>query len=143
MREVLDKLEKIDDRLNIIEKSSKKRGLSFEASIPPRSLCKDIVHANGVGNWENHMQILSDYYGVALMENYHNPAKVPKDSIACYHRYERSAYYKKATAMLETVLHEFFHHLHAEGVISITRGQSEEKLADKYAKIIIERGNSP
>jgi len=138
-RQLLDKLSGIEERLDKLEKKGKKRNLSFEACVPPLYLCREIVFDGDLGNFDNQMQQLADYYGIAPMGNFHNPARVPKNAIACYHAFDSSASYKEPNTNIGTVLHEFFHHLHAQGVVCLN-GKSEEKLADKFSKLVMGRG---
>ena len=139
-RRILDKLESIETRLERLERKTKKQGLSFEACIPPTYLCREIV-VNCLGNFDNPMLQLSDYYGIKPMRNLHNPARVPKNAVACYHSFDDVAYYKESNSEDDVVLHEFFHHLHAHGVVNLN-GKKEEVLADKFAKLVVQRGKS-
>ena len=139
LEEIVRKLEDIERKVERLERARKKSSLSFSAALPPPSLCKDIVGTDVIGNWDNHMQILSDYYGIEPMGNYSDKSKVPKGSIACYHPCEGNAYYKKPTTTLKTVLHEFFHHLVYQNVVDL-KYEDEEKRANKFAEIIIRRG---
>ena len=141
-REILDKLRNIEDRLEKLERAKQKRNLPFNACIPPLSLCRDIVKtydSRELGNFDFQMQQLADYYGINRMDNRHNPERVPEKAIACYHRFEQTAFYKTSNANLETVLHEFFHHLYTNNVVCLGE-ESEEKLADRFSQIVMKRG---
>ena len=141
-REILDKLRSIENRLEKLEDNQKKRGLRWKAAIPPLQLCKDIVSAYDsklFNTFEYEMQRLAEFYGIRPMENYVNPLKVPKSNIAAYHPNERTAYYKEPVASLHTLLHEFFHHLHTEGVVYLYSSEKEEECANSFAVIIIAR----
>jgi hypothetical protein len=137
-RRIMEKLESIESRLDKLEKKNRKRGLSFEACIPPIYLCREVAFDN-LGNFDNQMQQLADYYGITPMGNFHDPDKVPKTAIACYHSFHDAAYYLEPNTEISVVLHEFFHHLHAQGVVQLN-GKNEESLADKFSKTVIERG---
>lgn len=142
-REILDKLRQIEERLEKIENNQRKRYLPWKAAIPPLTLCQDIVSAfdSGLfGQFDYEMQRLSEFYGIAPMRNYTDPTKVSAKAIACYHSMDRAAYYKEPTAAKDVVLHEFFHHLHAENVVSLNSDEDAEKCADEFAKIILARG---
>jgi hypothetical protein len=139
----MDKLESIESRLDKLEKVHRKRNLPWKAAIPPKLICHDIVTAydgNQFNTFEYEMQRLSEFYGIPVMDNRTNAKKVPAKAIACYYSMERTAYYKKSTTALNVLLHEFFHHLHAEGVVFIYSNENEEKCADSFAQIVINRG---
>lgn len=143
-REILDKLRGIEERLDKIEKGYlKKRGLTWRAAVPSLQVCKDIVSAYDgrmIDKFDYEMQRLSEFYGITKMDNRTNPEKVPKTAIACYHSLDRTAYYKEPTCSLETVLHEFFHHLHSEGVVALYSDENEEKCANEFAITVMLRG---
>ena len=147
MTKIEDLTRRIGDLEDKISKMQKKRGLTFLASVPPHDVCRNIVVAWKLGslnrNFDHVMQILSDFYGVTPMQNLHNPAKVPAKSIACYYKLENVAYYKNPTSDLETVLHEFFHHIHANGVVTLYANEDAEKCANEYAELIMNLGMIP
>lgn len=140
LEQILSRLESIEGKVARLEKARFKRGLSFGAVIPPSSLCRDVVDTFGVGNFDNAMQILSDYYGVSPMCNYTNKAKVPAGAIACYHSFEGNAYHATKTVGIAVVFHEFFHHLCANGVCG--EQHNLEKLADRFSQIILKRAET-
>lgn len=140
-RNLNSKLDAIMEQVNAIKKTTQKRGLTFEAALPPHLVCFDVINSNNLQTLQNPMQILSDYYGVETMENYINTEKVPNSAIACYHPSEKTAYYPDNSAGLDVTLHEFFHHLVAQGVVHLEKGQHEEHWANKFAEIVIQRGN--
>lgn len=125
-------------KLNQIKASRVKHLIAFEESIPPKSVCIDVLSMLGVGNYKGMMRLLSDYYGISRLQLFHDPKKVPDGAIACYVRQEGIAYSKNPTINEKTVLHEFFHHLVTLNVVVIDE-EDEEVLANKYAKIFLER----
>ena len=143
LNDILDKLERLERKIENLESKSRKRNLHWKAAIPPLQLCKDVVTAFNSGlfqTFEYEMRQLADYYGIAPMENYldEKQTHVPKNAIASYHPYERAAYYKEPVANLETLLHEFYHHLENEGVVPTLNDR--EKIAGMWANIVIQRG---
>ncbi|MCW4015092.1 MAG: hypothetical protein NWF06_01860 [Candidatus Bathyarchaeota archaeon] len=137
---IMSELNRVQNRVKTIEQRTQKRGLSFEESIPPHSICFEVLHSEGLNLLENQMKILSDYYGINTMGNFNCDAKVPSGAIACYHPSESNAYYKKGGWGMDVTLHEFFHHLVAQGVVHLNKGQHEEHWANKYAEIVMLRG---
>ena len=147
MTKIEDLNKRIGDLEEKISKMHKKRELTFLASVPPHDVCRNIVAAWKLGslnrNFDHIMQILSDFYGVTPMQNLHNPAKVPAKFIACYYESENVAYYKNPESDLKTVLHEFFHHIHANGVVTLYANEDAEKCANEYAELIMQLGGIP
>jgi len=145
LNDIQKRLIDLSERLEKIEKRQlKKKWLSFDACIPPIALCKDIVatyNSDKIKSFDYTMKILSDYYDTQLMDNRNAPERVPEKAIACYYSSENTAYYKQKTSSLETVLHEFFHHLVANNIVFLN-GKNEQKCADRFAEIIMFRGNS-
>ena len=146
-REIFDKLRIIEEKVDRIEKSYlKKRGLPWKAGVPSLIVCKDIVTAfdgKEFDHFDYMMQRLAEFYGIRRMDNRTNPEKVPKTAIACYHSSDKTAYYAKPTCSITTVLHEFFHHLHHEGVVTLYSDEDTEKCANEFANIVIARGRMP
>ena len=147
LNEILNKLRDIENRFDKIETQYfKKRGLPWKATVPSLQVCKDIVSAFNSGQFytfDYEMQRLAEFYGIQPMDNRTDPEKVPKNAIACYHPSERTAFYKKPTTDLHTLLHEFFHHLHSEGVVFLYSDENVEKCANGFADIVIARGQIP
>lgn len=147
LNEILDKLRDIENRFDKIEQQYfKKRGLRWKAAVPSLQVCKDIVSAyNGdqFHEFDYEMQRLAEFYGIRPMKNRTDPGKVPKNAIACYHSSEQTAFYKNPTTNLDTLLHEFFHHLCSESVVYLYSDENEEKCANGFADIVIARGQMP
>jgi len=144
--DIQDGIRDLKDKIEKIGKQFKKRNLTFSECIPPHHICRDILIASNsslIGNYEHIMQVLSDYYGVTKMDNRHKPEEVPKNCIACYSSWDKTAYYTKKTANIDTVLHEFFHHLHGQGIVTLNSDENAEKCADAYAKICVSLGEIP
>lgn len=144
--DIQDGIRDLRGKIENLERQFKKRNLSFSECIPPHHICRDILvasNSNLLGNYEHIMQVLSDYYGVTKMDNRHKPEKVPEKAVACYSRWDNTAYYKAPGASMETVLHEFFHHLHGQGIVTLSSDENAEKCADAYAKIVTSLGSIP
>jgi len=115
------------------------RGLDFLEAIPPKSVCCDALSMmEGVSHYTGLIFILTQYYGIPKMILGIDPKKA-RGAIARYYAAENAAYTKNKTTDYATVLHEFFHHLVAHGVVTLN-GQREEELATEYARIILQRG---
>jgi hypothetical protein len=115
-----------------------KRYLKFSECIPPESICRD-VNSMLLGNssYDGFVGRLSEYYGIEPMGCYVD-ATLPVRVIAQYRLGEKNAYSRNKTVGRDTILHEFFHHLTNLNVVSVPKDQ-EEKLADKYARIFLQR----
>jgi hypothetical protein len=146
--DIQNEIRELKGKIENLEKQSKKRNLRFDGCIPPHDVCRNVVIAYQLNlppsnKYDGVMNILADYYGVPSMQNYSDAKRVPAKAIACYYSYERAAYHKNPTCTLETVLHEFFHHLHAEHVVSLYNSENAEQCAAAYAKAVIQLGNIP
>jgi len=142
LNDIMSEIKYVEDKVRVLEKRTKKRGLTFEAALPPKAICVDVVNSVGTRYLDNPMQILSDYYSIERMKTLVDCNKVPKTAIACYHPSEKTAYYPDNSAGMDVTLHEFFHHLVAEGVVYLKAGQKEEHWANKFAEIVMLRGAS-
>ena len=125
-----------------------KRYLKFNECIPPTEVCRSVVSMiNGVENYDGFIGKLSEYYGCSIMGMYVSLEKVlalerqtGKSYVALYDPNLKVAYSKKKTVTHSTVLHEWFHHMHAQGVVSINV-KDEEYYAIKYAEVFLQRAN--
>jgi len=117
-----------------------KRALRFEEALPPRSVCRDVLSKmEGTTSYTGFVAFLSNYYGVSPLGLYHDKSRVPAKAIAAYYAQENAAYSKNSAIDRHTVLHEFFHHLVAHGVV-IVKEEDREKQADEFANIVLSRG---
>ena len=128
-----------------------KRALGFVAAIPPASVCKDALsHLVGTARgYEGVLATLAAYYQIPTMGLYHNPKRVQEAErvlglkqmvAAAYFWQEGCAYTKETTVDRHTVLHEFFHHLVAQGVV-IVKGEDAELRANEFANTILQRAD--
>ena len=140
---LLKKINELSDKVDRIEKSllpKEKKWLKFNECIPPKSICKDIYSMIvGVNSYIGFLGKLSEYYGCKPMEMYVDKTINPK-YIAEYRPGTNKAYSRGATVNENTVLHEFFHHLCYLNVVILSKSE-EEKYADMYSKIFMERVN--
>ncbi len=122
----------------ISDSNRPKRYLRFSECVPPESICKD-VNSMLLGNagYDGFVGRLADYYNIVPMGCYVDSNISPK-VIAEYRRPENNAYSREKTVHRSTILHEFFHHLTTLNVVSVPKNQ-EEKLADKYAEVFLQR----
>jgi len=123
-----------------------KRMLSLYEAIPPESVCRDLLSKmRGISSYDGFLAALSDYYRVLPMKliwDKHDTwmPQAKAKSVAAYFSEQNAAYTRKATVDRETVLHEYFHHLVAHNVVAVGGKKDEEKAADKFAALILERG---
>ena len=140
---LLKKINELSDKIDRIEKSllpKEKKWLKFNECIPPKSACKDIHSMlDGINDFTGFIGKLSEYYGCETMGIYIDETINPK-YIAEYRPLMKTAYTKGKTVNIETVLHEFFHHLCNLNVVIVNEKESE-KCADEYARIFMERVN--
>jgi hypothetical protein len=117
-----------------------KRALCFEEALPPRSICRDALSKmKGTTSYTGFLAFLSNYYGVPRLKLYHDENRVSAKAIAAYYARENAAYSKSSTMDSHTVLHEFFHHLVAHGVVMV-KEEDRERRADEFASIVLARG---
>ena len=115
-----------------------KRYLKFSECIPPESVCRDVNSMlAGSKKYDGFVGRLSEYYGIEPMGCFVDSGISPK-YVAEYRRPENNAYTREPTVHRSTILHEFFHHLTTLNVVSVPKDQ-EEKLADQYAKVFLQR----
>jgi len=125
-----------------------KRYLKFNECIPPTEVCRSVVSMmNGVENYNGFIGKLSEYYGCSIMGIYVGLERVlalerqtGKSYVAFYDSNLKAAYSKEKTVSQSTVLHEWFHHMHAQGVVSINV-KDEEYYAARYAEVFLQRAN--
>lgn len=118
-----------------------KRGLSFYEALPPRSICRDLVSKmENATRYDGFLAFLSEYYSVPRMRLYWDESRVSAKYVAIYSPKEGAAYSHSKTISQHTVLHEFFHHLVAHGVVIIRENDEEQELADQFATAVLSRG---
>jgi len=119
-----------------------KRMLSLSEAIPPKSICQDILSKTaGVNDYAGFLAMLCDYFHVPSMGLYWDQYKLwlPPKSEAAYFADKEATYTRTKTVDQHTVLHEFFHHLVAQNVVAVKK-REEEKSADKFASLVLDRG---
>lgn len=140
-RNLHKKLNELNDKIDNLMKTlpqKPKKYLKFHQCVPPSSICKDIMSMlSGIENYVGFIGKLSEYYGCEPMGCFINE-NIEKKFLAIYRPDRKAAYTREKNVDCHTVLHEFFHHLVHLDVVSIDR-RSEEKLADRYADIFMER----
>lgn len=140
-RNLNKKLANIEGHLRFLEENlprKAKRWLKFEECIPPGSVCKEVYSMlMGINTYSGFIGKLSEYYGCSTMELVVDTTIDPKYR-AVYRADLKKSYTRTQTVNETTVLHEFFHHLIAERVVICDKSQ-EEKYADKYAEIFMQR----
>ena len=129
------------DRLQYLEENlplKSKKWLKFTECIPPANVCKEIYSmTTGINTYEGFIGKLSEYYGCKPMSLHVDKTINPKYS-AIYYPNLNEARTRTKTVGFKTVLHEFFHHLVNLKVVVVNKDE-EEKYADKYARIFMQR----
>jgi len=143
-RNLNNKLNEITNKLVRIEKQipqRQKKWLKFDECVPPISVCKDVSSMmTGNSTYDGFLGKLAEYYGCGEMSLVVDKTINPK-YLAVYRPSLRQAASRTPTASRSTVLHEWFHHLVNLHVVVIDN-EKAEKLADKYARIFMERSRS-
>lgn len=115
-----------------------KRGLRYSESIPPASVCRDVVSMLvGIKTYDGFIQRLSAFYDCEPMGVLRDDT-VNEKYLAVYRRDKKACYSRGPTVDKATVLHEFFHHLTNLGVVFVDK-EDEEDYADRYARAILTR----
>jgi len=135
------KLNDITNRLSMLEEklpNRQKRWLNFDECVPPESICKDVNSMmKGNRTYTGFLGKLAEYYGCKEMSLNVDTSIEPK-YIAVYYPLLHEARTRTKTIDKKTVLHEWFHHLCSLKVVFVDKSK-EEKYADKYAKIFLQR----
>lgn len=115
-----------------------KRGLRFWESIPSERECNDVLTMlNFTTSYDGFINRLAGFYDCEPMGVYRDENVDPKYK-AIYHKHKKACYSRGPTIDRQTVLHEFFHHLVAQGVVFVKKHEEEEK-ADRYAEVFLKR----
>lgn len=131
---IIRKIEWLEEQIPRKEK----RWLKFDECVPPASVCKDIVSMmNGNNAYTGFLGKLAEYYGCEEMDFVVDKSINPK-YIAVYYPLLKRAKSRKPTVSMDTVLHEWFHHLCNLKVVFVDK-EEEEIYANRYAKIFMAR----
>ncbi len=109
--------------------------------IPPKWIIEAAREALDTKNhWVDYYDVLSEYYGIAIVKAYNNPKKVSETAIASYYPSDNppTIYGGKDDYAEVTALHEFFHHLASEKELEYSKVKSEA-LANSFSREIIRR----
>jgi len=135
------KLNGIANRLSTLEEklpNRQKRWLKFDECVPPESVCKDANSMmKGNNTYTGFLGKLAEYYGCEEMGLNIDTSIDPKYS-AIYYPHLHEARTRTKTIDKKTVLHEWFHHLINLKVVFVDK-EKEEKYANKYAEIFLQR----
>ena len=135
------KINSLNDKLDVLKEqlpNKPKRFLKFWEAVPPVSVCKDVMSMmDGMTTYEGLIGRLSEYYGCETMGCYIDESISP-DYLAVYRSNKKSAYTRLKYVTAHTILHEFFHHLQYQNVVVVDK-KRQERFAEKYAKIFLER----
>jgi len=135
------KLNDITNRLSMLEEklpNKQKRWLKFDECVPPESICKDANSMmKGNNTYTGFLGKLAEYYGCEEMSLTVDKS-IDSKCLAIYYPLLLEAKTKAKTCDMNTVLHEWFHHLVNLKVVFVDKSK-EEKYADKYAKIFLQR----
>ena len=97
--------------------------------IPSKKIREEFSLIYNLKGAQKSINFLSKYYKVKKMKIIVDGRKVPRKSLAYY--LDNEAYFKKRGLKKKVVLHEFYHHLVFNNIISSKR---EEWEADNYSK---------
>jgi len=129
------------NRLSMLEEklpNRQKRWLKFDECVPPESICKDANSMmKGNNTYTGFLGKLAEYYGCEEMSLNVDTSIDPKYN-AVYYPLLKEARSRTKTVSIKTVLHEWFHHLVNLKVVFVDKSK-EEKYADKYSEIFLQR----
>jgi len=117
--------------------------------FPPSNICRDFLWLSDNVSAQEAIDLLCSFYGVSKLKIEIVTLKelkavkgLKKPFIAFYDpkkkRRPAKAYFTKYSFKNHWILHEFFHHLVASGIIEMDE-KFEEKTADRFAKEIMAR----
>jgi len=106
--------------------------------LPSKKVCEDFRLTYELKGAQKGVNVLARYYRIRGMKIILDGRRVGNGDKACYNYDGYTAYFSKRGLDKFNVLHEFFHHLVAKGVIEIDE-KYEEKAADRFAKEVLTR----
>ena len=105
-------------------------------TLPSKKVCEEFHLTYELKGAQKGVNILAKHYKIKGMKIVVDGRRVGNGNEACYNYENYTVYFTKRGFDKINVLHEFFHHLVAKGIIEI-EDKFEEKAADMFAKKII------
>ena len=101
----------------------------FMRLIPSRKVREEFLLMYELKGAQKAVDFLAKYYGVRRMRIVVDGRRVGAKYLAVYE--DNVSYFKKCSLQKRTVLHEFYHHLAHNGIVT---SEGEEREAEKYAR---------